>query len=218
MNLLVRFTDAFRSSRMIPLVLAVTGCALFTQCASSSGGGGRGMRVATTDRVVVSVRDQKMLVQQNGMTERVYPVSTSKFGMGDIPRSNRTPLGRMYIYDKIGDGYPVGAVFKHRRATGEIVPPNSPGRDPIVTRIVQLGGLESQNQNCLRRTIYIHGTPEERNIGRPASYGCIRMRSNDVIDLYNRVQRGDRVTVIPGALPVSSRQASRSSGGYASGS
>lgn len=213
MNSIVHTTVAFSLSRAVPIFMAIIGCALFTQCE-----GTKTVRASTTDRVVVSVKEQKMLVQRNGAAERVYPVSTSKFGVGDTPRSNRTPLGKMYVHNKIGAGYPIGAVFKSRRPTGEIVPPNSPGRDPIVTRIVQLGGLESHNANCLRRTIYIHGTPEERTIGRPASYGCIRMRSSDVIDLYNRVQPGDRVTVVPGSLPISASQASRASHGYASGS
>jgi lipoprotein-anchoring transpeptidase ErfK/SrfK len=79
--------------------------------------------------------------------------------------------------------------------TGEILPPNAPGRDPIVTRILWLRGLEKSNAHAHDRNIYIHGTPEERFIGRPASYGCIRMRSADVAQLFNAVPVGTRIEV-----------------------
>ena len=75
-----------------------------------------------------------------------------------------------------------------------------PGRDPIVTRILWLRGLEPQNQNAYCRDIYIHGTPEERNIGLPMSYGCVRMRSRDVIQLYNTVGLGAEVTIVNAKL------------------
>ena len=97
---------------------------------------------------------------------------------------------------KIGGSAPSGAVFKDRRRTGEILPPDAPGRDPIVTRILWLRGREAQNANAYGRYIYIHGTPEERTIGRPASYGCVRMRSRDVIQLYDIVGWGRKVTIV----------------------
>jgi hypothetical protein len=125
-----------------------------------------------------------------------YPVSTSKFGLGDSLRSSRTPLGQLEVAKKIGDNAPLGAVFKDRIRTGEIVAPNSPGRDPIVTRILWLRGREAQNANAYGRYIYIHGTAEERLIGTPASYGCIRMRSVDVAQLYNIVGIGAAVTIV----------------------
>jgi hypothetical protein len=91
-------------------------------------------------------------------------------------------------------------VFKNRRRTGEIVGVNAPGRDPIVTRIIWLRGREGRNANAFRRDIYIHGTPEERNIGRPASYGCIRMRSVDIINLYSQVGPGAQVSIVQSPL------------------
>lgn len=153
-------------------------------------------------RMIVSVADQRMLVLRDGRPLAVYPVSTSKFGLSDEPGSYGTPPGTMRVRKKIGEGAPAGAVFKSRRLTGEILPVNAPGRDPIVTRILWLEGLEPRNRNAFRRFIYIHGTPEERTIGTPASYGCIRMRSADVIELFETVGRGARVVVIPGPLPV----------------
>jgi lipoprotein-anchoring transpeptidase ErfK/SrfK len=147
-------------------------------------------------RVVISVKDQRLAVLDREMPIAVYPVSTSKYGVGDWRGSYRTPLGDLEIAQKIGDGVPSGSVFKDRRRTGEIVAVNAPGRDPIVTRIIWLRGLEWQNVNAFRRDIYIHGTPEERNIGLPVSYGCVRMRSADLIKLYDVVGSGARVTIV----------------------
>ena len=154
----------------------------------------------TQHRIVISTRDQKLAVLDRGNLLATYPVSTSKFGLGDRPGSRFTPLGQLQIAEKIGDNAPPGAVFKDRRRTGEIVLANSPGRDPIVTRILWLRGRESQNANAFARDIYIHGTPEERLIGMPASYGCIRMRSTDVVQLYNIVGVGAAVTIVDAPL------------------
>ena len=145
-----------------------------------------------------------MLLFEHGVEVARYDVSTSKFGLGDRPGSYATPLGTMQVAQKIGAGQPSGMKFKSRRPTGEIVRPNAPGRDPIVTRILWLRGTESQNRRAYGRGIYIHGTAEEYTIGTPASYGCIRMRSRDVISLFNKVEVGARVEVttnhFPGAL------------------
>jgi lipoprotein-anchoring transpeptidase ErfK/SrfK len=154
----------------------------------------------TRHQIVISTRDQKLAVLDRGALMATYPVSTSKFGLGDYRRSSRTPLGQMEVAKKIGDRAPLGAVFKDRIRTGEVVAPNSPGRDPIVTRILWLRGREAQNANAFGRYIYIHGTPEERLIGTPASYGCIRMRSTDVVQLYNIVGIGAAVTIVDAPL------------------
>jgi lipoprotein-anchoring transpeptidase ErfK/SrfK len=154
----------------------------------------------TEHRIVVSVRDQKLALLQKGNLVAAYPISTSKFGLSDRPGSYGTPVGELEIADKIGDGAPAGTVFKDRRRTGEVVGVNAPGRDPIVTRIIWLRGREAQNANAFRRDIYIHGTPEERNIGRPASFGCIRMRSVDIINLYSQVGPGAEVSIVQSPL------------------
>lgn len=134
---------------------------------------------------------------REGVKIAEYPVSTSKFGLGDTPGSNRTPPGLLKIRKKIGGDAPSGAVFKSRRPTGEILSVDAPGRDPIVTRILWLDGQESRNHHAYDRFIYIHGTPEERTIGTPVSYGCIRMRSRDVVELYDTVGVGARVKIVP---------------------
>ena len=154
----------------------------------------------TRHQIVISAREQKLALLDRGNLMAIYPVSTSKFGLGDRPGSYWTPLGKFEIAKKIGDNAPPGAVFKDRRRTGEIVVPDSPGRDPIVTRILWLSGREAQNANAFARNIYIHGTPEERNIGLPVSYGCIRMRSSDIISLYQIVGWGAEVTIIDAPL------------------
>jgi lipoprotein-anchoring transpeptidase ErfK/SrfK len=155
------------------------------------------------NKMIVSVSDQRMLLVTDGKPVRTYKISTSKFGLGDRPGSNRTPLGRLQVAKKIGGNAPLGAVFKNRKPTGEVIQPNAPGRDPIVTRILWLRGTESRNRNSYRRTIYIHGTPEERRLGHPASYGCIRMGSQDVADLFKRVGHGADVFVVPGSIRMS---------------
>lgn len=182
---------AHRAAMAISLIAA--GCL----CSCSTSKPTREMRV--------SVADQKLALYENGEPVRVYKVSTSKFGVGDSPSSNCTPIGKMKVAKKIGHGLPPGMVFKSRKPTGEVLRPNAPGRDPIVTRILWLQGTESKTRNAYRRFIYIHGTPEESNIGRPASYGCIRMRSMDVIDLFNHVPEGMPVRVDKGRLPSGAR-------------
>jgi hypothetical protein len=155
----------------------------------------------TSRRVIISIRDQKLMLVNNGQRVAVYPVSTSKYGVGDLRGRMTTPLGCLRVAKKIGDNAAVGAVFHHRRWTGEILRPNTPGRDPVTTRIIWLSGVEAQNAHAFERCIYIHGTPEEKTIGHPASYGCIRMKSKDVAVLYDQVPIGAGVQIIPERLP-----------------
>ena len=151
---------------------------------------------AENPTLVVSIPEQRLYVfDEAGHKLNSYRISTSQFGIGDTRNSYTTPTGQLEIAGKIGAGAELGSVFHGCRRTGEICPPNAPGRDPIVTRILPLRGLEPQNAKALPRGIYIHGTPDERNIGRPASYGCIRMKSRDVMELFEIVQKGTRVEI-----------------------
>ncbi len=151
--------------------------------------------------VLVSVAEQRLVVLREGGVIGKYRISTSKFGLGDSFGSYKTPLGHLRVCDKVGDSLASGTVLKHREATAEVLPVNAAGRDPIVTRIIWLEGLDEQNRNAKARGIYIHGTPEEKRIGAPVSWGCIRMRSSDVIELFNEVPRGTPVNIIPAKLP-----------------
>jgi lipoprotein-anchoring transpeptidase ErfK/SrfK len=172
---------------MIKRLLALAALALFvSSCATPD----------TRHHVVISIPQQRLALLDNGALMATYPISTSKFALGDVPGSNGTPLGELEVAKKIGGSAPSGMVFKDRRPTGEILAPDAPGRDPIVTRILWLRGREAQNANAFGRYIYIHGTPEERTIGTRASFGCIRMRSQDVIQLYNIVGYRARVTIL----------------------
>ncbi|MGL4400785.1 MAG: L,D-transpeptidase family protein [Luteolibacter sp.] len=204
----------FPSSRLLLAILssiiavvALTGCGTTSYTASGD----------VRNKMIVSVRDQKMLLVRDGTPVKSYKISTSKFGVGDRPGSNYTPLGRLQVAKKIGGNAPIGSVFKSRRRTGEVLQPNAPGRDPIVTRIMWLTGTEDRNQNTFRRTIYIHGTPEENRLGTPASYGCIRMGSKDVADLYNRIGTGADVFVIRGSIETKKESESSLSAGRSGG-
>lgn len=160
----------------------------------------------TRHRMIVSVAEQRMVVLDEGKPIAQFPVSTSKFGLGDSAKTNNTPLGHLKIAKKIGGDQPLGMKFKSRKPTGEIVAVNAPGRDAIVSRILWLRGLEDQNRNTYSRYIYIHGTAEEWKIGTPASYGCVRMKSVDIAWLYDTVGKGAKVDIVEGpaasALPA----------------
>jgi len=151
--------------------------------------------------IVVSVKQQKLGLYSEGVLKKEFAISTSKFGIGDQPNSYRTPLGKHEVIAKIGHGLPTGAVLKSRSWNGEVLKPNAPGRDPIVSRILWLRGMESTNRNAQNRFIYIHGTTEENRLGKPASYGCIRMGMKDVVDLFNNVGIGAKVIVTRNPLP-----------------
>jgi hypothetical protein len=176
-----------RLAPSLPLALWLTGCAT-TSTPPLAG--------PTRNQIIVSVRDQKLTVITADHQRVTFPISTSKFGLGDRRNSLATPTGELEVAQKVGDGAPPGSVFHGRVRTGEVVKVDQPGRDAIVTRILALKGLEASNKEAYSRGIYIHGTPEERNIGRPVSYGCIRMRSKDVIQLYDMVKVGARVEII----------------------
>ncbi|MEA3210029.1 MAG: hypothetical protein QOE70_3086 [Chthoniobacter sp.] len=151
--------------------------------------------------IVISVAEQRLALVKDGSLVKKYPISTSKFGLGDGNGSYKTPLGRLRVSDKIGDALSIGAVMKHRNPTGEILPANAPGRDPIVTRILWLDGLEPCNINARSRGIYIHGTVEESKLGQPVSYGCIRMRSRDVVEVFEEAPVGTLVNITADRLP-----------------
>jgi lipoprotein-anchoring transpeptidase ErfK/SrfK len=176
------------------LLLLAASLALLSSCADRS------------HRIIVSVPEQRMAVFKKEQLLATFPISTSRFALGDIPGSNGTPLGRLEIAEKIGSGQPLGMKFKSRRPTGEIVPVNAPGRDPIVTRILWLKGKERWNANAYSRYIYIHGTPEEARLGTPASFGCVRMASRDIVWLFDTVGKGCQVDISTQPLAIAARR------------
>ena len=133
-----------------------------------------GVRAEGPSRLIISVRDQKLMVMGNGEKLATYPVSTSKFGLGDDWGRMTTPLGFLQVAEKIGDHAPVGAVFRNRRFTGEIIKPNSPGRDPVITRIC---GCVVCNSTPTPSAGVLHSRhAEEKLIGRPPAMAA----SNEV--------------------------------------
>jgi hypothetical protein len=145
--------------------------------------------------VIISIPDQTLALLDGERVMARYRVSTSKFGNGDNVGSYRTPLGTLFVSGKFGDYLPIGTVIKNRAPTGEVVAIDTPNRDAIISRVIWLRGMEPKNSAAHDRCIYIHGTPEERHIGKPASFGCVRMRSRDLIALYDRVHIGMHVTI-----------------------
>lgn len=147
-------------------------------------------------RIEVSIAKQTLTLWDDDTIEREYLVSTALNGAGEVSGSGQTPLGSHIIRAKIGSNAPRGTVFRGRRATGEIWTPELhnafPNRDWILSRILWLSGKEpGKNRlgqcDSMRRYIYIHGTPDSEPMGVPLSHGCIRMRNDDVIDLFDRV-------------------------------
>src|SRR5947207_11489443 len=106
---------------------------------------GSAVQASAEPAIVVSIADQRLALVEDGAPVAQFPISTSKFGVGDRPGSYATPLGLLEIASKIGANAPLGTVFKSRVQTGEVLRPNARGRDPIVTRIIWLRGLEGRN-------------------------------------------------------------------------
>ena len=123
------------------------------------------------------------LLHDDGTLLRRYAISTSRFGLGTEPGSNRTPTGRFRIAEKIGGGAPPGEIFVSRVPTGRVGGEDDE-HDHVQTRILWLEGLDADNGNTFERYIYIHGTNAESQLGTPASCGCVRMNNEDIIGLY----------------------------------
>ncbi|MEQ1850454.1 MAG: L,D-transpeptidase [Chthoniobacteraceae bacterium] len=149
-------------------------------------------------RILVHVPSQTLdLLDDEGRLLRRYACSTSRFGLGFEPGSNRTPTGRFRIAEKHGDGAPSGMIFRSRQPTGEFGNPGD-GGDHVQTRILWLEGLEPENANTKDRYIYIHGTNAEGLIGTPASHGCVRLSNFDVTELFDLVPAGTEVWIDSG--------------------
>lgn len=160
----------------------------------------------TDMEIHVSIARQTLELRQGGGVVATWPVSTALKGSGNEEGSNQTPLGRHRIRARIGGGEPVNRVFRGRRPTGEIysdiIAREFPGRDWILTRILWLCGEEpginrGGRVDSQRRYIYIHGTPDSEPMGEPRSHGCIRMRNQDVLELFDRVPVGTPVIISP---------------------
>ena len=154
--------------------------------------------------IVVNISTQKLHYLLNGKQKKEYSISTASKGIGNKAGSYKTPLGKHSICEKIGKGAKFGTIFKGKNKTKEIAlidPDELNARDDfITTRIMCLEGLEKginrgKDINTKQRCIWIHGTQNERFIGKPASHGCIRMMNSDIIELFKMVHVGTIVTI-----------------------
>ena len=162
-------------------------------------------RAAASDTLVrVDLDRQCLELRVRGEVRGTWPVSTAANGPGELEGSECTPRGRHVIRARIGAGAAPGTVFVGRRPTGERYTPAlgaaHPDRDWILTRILWLSGTEpGRNRlgrvDTMRRYIYIHGCPDDVDMTTPGSHGCIRMRNDDVVDLFDRVEVGTRVAI-----------------------
>ena len=159
--------------------------------------------------ITVSIDEQRLHLHASSRLVMDVAISTAANGPGEIIHSECTPRGLHIIRAKIGDGCPANSVFVGRRPTGEIYTPElkqqHPGRDWMLTRILWLSGLESGKNrsgevDSMRRYIYIHGSPDEDPMGVPSSHGCVKMKNDEVIQLFDRVPVGTRVLIQEAAL------------------
>jgi L,D-transpeptidase YbiS len=142
----------------------------------------------------VSIRDQRLTLNESETPIRTYPVSTSRFGVGSEEGSMKTPTGRFQVAEKIGGEMPSGTIFRSRVAL-KWDAPVPPTEDLVMSRILWLDGLDEHNANTRERFIYIHGTKHEDKIGTPASCGCVRMRNADVVELFDLIDEGTPVVI-----------------------
>ena len=162
--------------------------------------------------LLINIAQQTLTLSAISKT-RIYTVSTAFNGVGEVEGSGCTPIGRHVISEKIGGDLPINAVLRGRQPTGEIydaaLAVQNPTRDWILTRILWLSGIEQgtnlgKNADGIlvdthKRYIYIHGTPDSEPMGEPKSHGCIRMRNQDVIDLFEHVEVGSVVMIVESA-------------------
>jgi lipoprotein-anchoring transpeptidase ErfK/SrfK len=145
-------------------------------------------------KIHISISDQQLTVTRADQTLRSYPISSSRFGIGTEEGSFRTPTGRFRIAQKIGGNMPGGTIFRSRVPLGPEDPLPST-EDLVMSRILWLDGVDDHNANTRDRFIYIHGTKHEDKIGTPASHGCIRMRNEDVVELFELVDETTPVVI-----------------------
>ena len=153
-------------------------------------------------KVIIST--QELLVYKDDKVIKKYPVSTAKKGAGEMIGSEQTPRGWHVVRAKIGKKLPINTVFVERRLTGEIYTPelgkSCPERDWILTRIMWLSGLEKEKNrlgavDTMRRYIYLHGTAYETAIGTPRSKGCICLKNQDIIELFDYIPIKTRLLI-----------------------
>ena len=157
-----------------------------------------------SNNIIIDISEQRLYLFEEGILKQSFPVSTSKFGEGSIENSYKTPLGFHEIKEKIGTNVPINTIFVARENTNRVVKIINENIDSdndfVTSRILWLDGLEEginrgYGVDSYNRYIYIHGTHEEGLVGQKASHGCIRMFNQDVIYLYDKVEKGTKVLI-----------------------
>lgn len=161
--------------------------------------------------ILISILEQRLQLRDDDNVLMDCSVSTAKNGPGEIKNSECTPRGWHYVRAKIGEGAELNSVFVGRRFTGEIYTPSlrdqHPDRDWILTRILWLSGLKPGknrlgNVDTMQRYIYIHGCPDEDQLGIPGSHGCIKMKNKEVVALFDSITAGCKVYITEGVIPT----------------
>lgn len=155
-----------------------------------------------TERALLSISLDRQILDLSigGHLVRSYVISSGEKGMGFTEGSFRTPTGNFEICEKIGEGLPLRTRFNARVPVGVWNEGEITEDDLILTRIIRLEGLDPENKNTKDRYIYIHGTNREDLLGKPASHGCIRLGNEDIVDLFERIEVGSKVEIIPQTL------------------
>jgi lipoprotein-anchoring transpeptidase ErfK/SrfK len=144
--------------------------------------------------IAVSIGEQKLRLLDDESVISEYTISSAANGIGFEEGSYCTPTGRFVIQEKIGDGEPLGTMFKSRMPAG--IWDGEPCEDDLVlTRVLRLHGLDPENANSMERYIYIHGTNQEHLLGTPASCGCIRMKNTEMVELFDDVEQGTLIFI-----------------------
>lgn len=155
-------------------------------------------------KIEVSIAAQQLYVFQADKLLQTFQISSAKNGIGCEKNSFQTPIGKHKIRAKIGENQPINTVFVARRPTGEIysaeLKQTNPNRDWILTRILWLSGCEPGknrlgNVDTMQRFVYIHGTPDDEAIDKPLSLGCLRMRNQDIVELFAMIPVGTPVEI-----------------------
>ena len=153
----------------------------------------------------VGIRRQRMYYFKNNQIVSSYPISTSSKGAGNQMGSYKTPTGLHQIAEKIGDNAPLGTLFINKKNTGKVVLINKSEtpvkKDEITSRVLSLKGLQQdinkgKKFDTFSRGIYIHGTSDEASIGQPSSHGCVRMKNDDIMELFDLLSVGTKVVLL----------------------
>lgn len=151
-------------------------------------------------RIQVSIDEQTLKVIEGEECIRLFQISTATKGMGFTLNSYRTPTGRFRVYEKVGDGEALNTIFKMRVPCGTWNQEDGADKGLVLTRVIRINGMDVENKNTLDRNVYIHGTNREERIGSPASMGCICLKNEEMVELYEMVEVGADLEILPATL------------------